>query len=42
MVMLAEIVDAFCTQNLPVENPPFGDQSDDLATRLGFLVHHLA
>jgi hypothetical protein len=42
MVMLAEIVDGFCTRNLPAEDPPFGHQSDDLATRLGFLVHHLA
>jgi hypothetical protein len=32
----------FCTQNLPAKDPPFGDQSDDLAARVGFLVHHFA
>jgi hypothetical protein len=42
MVMLAGIMDAFCTQNLPVENPPFGHQPDDLAARVGFFVDHLA
>jgi hypothetical protein len=42
MVMLAGIVDAFCTQNLPVENPPFGHQPDDLAARVGSFVDHLA
>ena len=42
MVILARIMDAFCPRNLPAEDPAFGDQPDDLATRVGFHVHHLA
>jgi hypothetical protein len=42
LLMLAGIADVFCTQNPPAKDPPFGDQPDDLAARVGFLVHHFA
>lgn len=42
LLMLAGIADVLCTQNLPAKDPPFGDQPDDLAARVGFLVHHFA
>ena len=42
VVRLAGIVDAFCPRNLSAEDPPSGDQPDDLAARVGVLVHHLA
>jgi len=42
LLMLAGIVDAFCTRDFPAKNPPSGHQSNDLTSRVGFFVDHLA